>query len=287
MIYLLLSIVFSVITVSFFKLFEKYGVHTFSAIVLNYISCVILGNISGEYAVSLSPFYSEPWFLDTLVLGALFISIFMSIGLTAQKLGVSVSMLAAKLSVVVPVCVAFFLYDETITPLKLTGILLSMVAVYLISKKEDVLHVHPLYILLPVAVFAGSGMIDTLLKHVEKTYIPPANATSIVTTVFLMASVWGSAAWLVMKIAGKSLPLSKKEVVWGLALGLPNYFSMYFLVRTLSYFSEASRIFPINNIGIAASTTLVGVLIFHEKISRLNLAGIILAVIAIVLISFT
>ncbi|MFN9581160.1 MAG: EamA/RhaT family transporter, partial [Bacteroidota bacterium] len=132
MIYLLLSIVFSVITVSFFKLFEKYGVHTISAIVLNYISCVRLGNISGEYAVSLSPFYNEPWFLDTLVLGALFISIFMSIGLTAQKLGVSVSMLAAKLSVVVPVCVAFFLYDETITPLKLTGILLSMVAVYLI-----------------------------------------------------------------------------------------------------------------------------------------------------------
>ena len=149
------------------------------------------------------------------------------------------------------------------------------------------MHVHPLYILLPVAVFAGSGMIDTLLKHVEKTYIPPADATSIVTTVFLMAALWGSAAWMFMKLSGNAFPLSKKEVMWGLALGLPNYFSMYFLVRTLSHFSEASRIFPINNIGIAAATTLVGVLVFREKISRLNFAGILLAVIAILLISFT
>ena len=287
MIYLILSILFSVITVSFFKLFEKYRVHTFSAIVLNYISCVILGNVTGEHAVSLTPFYNEPWFLYTLILGALFISIFMCIGLTAQKLGVSVSMLAAKLSVVVPVAVAFFMYDESVTALKLTGIVLSLAAVYLISKKDDVMHVHPLYILLPVAVFAGSGMIDTLLKHVEKTYIPPADATSIVTTVFLMAALWGSAAWMFMKLSGNAFPLSKKEVMWGLALGLPNYFSMYFLVRTLSHFSEASRIFPINNIGIAAATTLVGVLVFREKISRLNFAGILLAVIAILLISFT
>lgn len=287
MIYLILSILFSVITVSFFKLFEKYRVHTFSAIVLNYSSCVILGNVTGEHAVSLTPFYNEPWFLYTLILGALFISIFMCIGLTAQKLGVSVSMLAAKLSVVVPVVVAFFMYDESVTALKLTGIVLSLAAVYLISKKDDVMHVHPLYILLPVAVFAGSGMIDTLLKHVEKTYIPPADATSIVTTVFLMAALWGSVAWVFMKLAGKALPLSKKEMMWGLALGLPNYFSMYFLVRTLSHFSEASRIFPINNIGIAAATTLVGVLVFREKISRLNFAGILLAGIAILLISFT
>lgn len=287
MIYLILSILFSVITVSFFKLFEKYRVHTFSAIVLNYSSCVILGNVTGEHAVSLTPFYNEPWFLYTLILGALFISIFMCIGLTAQKLGVSVSMLAAKLSVVVPVVVAFFMYDESVTALKLTGIVLSLAAVYLISKKDDVMHVHPLYILLPVAVFAGSGMIDTLLKHVEKTYIPPADATSIVTTVFLMAALWGSAAWMFMKLSGNAFPLSKKEVMWGLALGLPNYFSMYFLVRTLSHFSEASRIFPINNIGIAAATTLVGVLVFREKISRLNFAGILLAVIAILLISFT
>lgn len=287
MIYLILSILFSVITVSFFKLFEKYRIHTFSAIVLNYISCVILGNITGEHAVSLTPFYNEPWFLYTLILGALFISIFMCIGLTAQKLGVSVSMLAAKLSVVVPVAVAFFMYDESVTALKLTGIVLSLAAVYLISKKDEVMHVHPLYILLPVAVFAGSGMIDTLLKHVEKTYIPPADATSIVTTVFLMAALWGSTAWMFMKLSGNALPLSKKEVMWGLAMGLPNYFSMYFLVRTLSHFSEASRIFPINNIGIATATTLVGVLVFREKISRLNFAGILLAVIAILLISFT
>lgn len=287
MIYLILSILFSVITVSFFKLFEKYRVYTFSAIVLNYISCVILGNVTGEHAVSLTPFYNEPWFLYTLILGALFISIFMCIGLTAQKLGVSVSMLAAKLSVVVPVVVAFFMYDESVTALKLTGIVLSLAAVYLISKKDEVMHVHPLYILLPVAVFAGSGMIDTLLKHVEKTYIPPADATSIVTTVFLMAALWGSVAWVFMKLSGNAFPLSKKEMMWGLALGLPNYFSMYFLVRTLSHFSEASRIFPINNIGIAAATTLVGVLVFREKISRLNFAGILLAVIAILLISFT
>jgi drug/metabolite transporter (DMT)-like permease len=244
-----------------------------------------MGNLTGKQAVSFTAFYLEPWFAYTIVLGALFISIFLCIGLTAQKLGVSVSMLAAKLSVVIPVSIAVFLYNEPVSFLKISGIILSLVAVYLISKKDEVLQLHPLYILLPVAVFAGSGMIDTLLKHVERNYIPPADASAIITTVFLMAAIIGSFSLFVIKLTGKKVVFTQREMLWGLMLGVPNYFSMYFLVLTLNQFAEASQIFPINNIGIAAASTLLGVFAFHEKISKLNLAGIILAIVAIVIIS--
>ena len=60
MIYLFLSILFSVATVSFFKLFEKYQVNTFPAIVINYFSCVVMGNLLAEKAIVVQSFWLMP-----------------------------------------------------------------------------------------------------------------------------------------------------------------------------------------------------------------------------------
>jgi hypothetical protein len=105
MIFLLLSIVFSTLTVSFFKLFERKGVHTFHAIVVNYLTCGIIGSFFVKNPFYTSAFWTSPWLIYTLILGFLFISIFYLIALTAQKISVSASMVAAKLSVVIPVLI--------------------------------------------------------------------------------------------------------------------------------------------------------------------------------------
>ena len=44
MIFLLLSILASTITVSFFKIFERVGVNTLQGIIFNYVTCAVLGN---------------------------------------------------------------------------------------------------------------------------------------------------------------------------------------------------------------------------------------------------
>lgn len=285
MIYLLLSIALSVITVSFFKLFERYGVNTFPAIVANYFSCVAMGNLLNTEAVLFTPFWSEPWILLAMVLGLLFISIFYAIGKTSQQMGISVSMVAAKLSVVIPVAAAILLYNESLTWLKVVGFILSLVAVVCISIKENASANNNRMWILPFIVFAGSGLIDTLLNHANMKYIPPANEGSIISMVFFFAAVLGILVLLTGKVTGSDVRVSSKDVLWGLALGIPNYGSMYFLLVTLNHFNKAAYIFPVNNIGIAGVSTIVSYLAFSDRISKLNLLGLVLAVVAIVVLS--
>jgi drug/metabolite transporter (DMT)-like permease len=287
MTYLVLSILFSVVTVSFFKLFERFGVQVFPAIVVNYFSCVLMGTFFGSHAVALTAFWQEPWFWLATILGVLFISIFYAIGQTSQRMGISVSMVAAKLSVVIPVSASVFLYNEPLTWIKLMGILLSLVAVVCISIKDGGKANHAQVWLLPIIVFVGSGLIDSLLNHANMQYIPPANEGSIITIVFLSAGFWGMLALAIGTLVGKAPTITRKDVIWGAALGVPNYFSMFFLLVTLSHFNEAALIFPINNIGIAGVSTLVSYMFFVERLSKLNLLGLGLAIVAILILSFS
>ncbi len=286
MIFLFLSILFSVVTVSFFKLFETYKVDTFQAIISNYVVCVLMGNLISDKPIIATTFWQEVWFPYTFILGFLFISIFYCIGETTRKMGVSVSMVAAKLSVVIPVILSVFLYNEHISLIKMGGITLSLFAVYFISKKENSISSTTTNLwLLPVLVFVGSGMIDSLLNFIETRYIPPANANEIVSTIFLIAFSMGILAFVYQYLFAKAT-LKLKSVLWGFALGVPNYFSMYFLVKTLGSY-DASHIFPINNIGIVVVSTLISLLFFKEILTRINWIGFSIAIISILIISLS
>lgn len=287
MIFLIFSIIASTITVSFFKIFERVGVNTLQGIIFNYITCAVLGNlITNETPVITTDFYNQPWFPYTLLLGFLFISIFFAIGETSQKMGVSVSMVSAKLSVVVPIVFALLFFSESLTVFQIAGIVLSLLAVYFISQKHNDGSTKTKNIwILPAIVFIGSGIIDTTLNFIQKQFIPAVSEAYVLTTVFSIAFVLG-ALFLTYLVVFKNEKVAFKNVYWGIFLGIPNYFSMLFLVKTLSYFPTASAtIFPINNIGIVAASTLVSVLFFKEKLNTKNIIGLTLSLIAIALIS--
>ena len=287
MIFLFLSILASTITVSFFKIFERVGVNTLQGIIFNYITCAVLGNIfTTETPVILTNFYQQGWFPYTILLGFLFISIFFAIGETSQKMGVSVSMVSAKLSVVIPILFALIFFNESLTFFQIIGIGLSLFAVYFISRKHNdgSTKTKNLWVL-PTIVFIGSGIIDTTLNFIQKQFIPAVSEAYIITTVFSIAFIVG-AFFLTYLVVFKNEKIALKNVYWGIFLGIPNYFSMLFLVKTLSYFPNASAtIFPINNIGIVALSTLVSVWFFKEKLNNKNIIGLVFSLLAIVLIS--
>lgn len=279
-IYLLLSVLLSVITVTFFKLFQRFNVSTFQAIVVNYVVCIVVGNSISEQPIIFTSFWKQPWFVYAAFLGFLFISVFYSIGLTAQRISASASMIAAKLSVVIPVTIALFIYNEPITLLKIIGIILSLVAVYLTRKTTvDSSPKNNAQWWLPVYVFIGSGMIDATLKWMQQRFIPPAKESDMLSTIFLVAFLIA----IVMAFVKKER-FTLKSLYWGIGLGIPNYFCMFFLVKSLSFF-QASIIFPINNIAIVVCTALVSIIAFHEKMSKQNWAGLLLAVVSIACIA--
>ncbi|MEQ1746606.1 MAG: EamA/RhaT family transporter, partial [Saprospiraceae bacterium] len=74
MLYLLLSIACSVLLGFAFKLFDRFRVHTFQAIMFNYFTCLACGWLqSGQLPYSEAD-RAEPWMPFALLLGLVFVS---------------------------------------------------------------------------------------------------------------------------------------------------------------------------------------------------------------------
>ncbi|APG58972.1 hypothetical protein [Christiangramia salexigens] len=286
MIYLLLSILSSTIIFVVFRLYKKFGVNTLQAIIVNYfVACTVgfFGYIDGS---DFSHVPSENWFPGALMLGALFITVFNLAAITTQKSGLSVVAVATKMSVAIPVFCGIFLYNESTGILKIIGILLALVAVYLTSiKTKDGISIKAKNLIFPLLVFIGSGIIDTSLKYLETSYVSSTDVGLFSSTIFATAGSIGIMVLAFQALKG-SLKITYKNILGGIALGIPNYYSIYFLVMALrSNGMESSTIFTINHVAIVTVSTLTGILIFKEKLIPKNWIGLALAVISIILVA--
>ena len=91
---------------------------------------------------------------------------------------------------------------------------------------------------------------------------------------------------VLLKSFKKPIKTNFRNVIGGIVLGVPNYFSIYFLLRALQNETlDSASIFTLNNVAIVMFSTLLGILIFKEKISAKNWGGIALAVVSIMLVA--
>ena len=281
MIYLALSILSSTGLFILFKIFNKYNINTFQAIVVNYITACVCGLIHNDKTITVSEIISSNWFIGVIILGFLFISIFNIMALTAQKNGLSVASVASKMSVIIPVVFGVFAYNERIGFQKIIGILIALVAVYLTASKpkEDSIETSSLY--LPILLFFGSGIIDTSINY----FAPDDKIALFSSLIFGVAFIIGCTILTYQYIHSKR-KINFKIIPFGVSLGIVNYASIYFLLKALRIDSlESSSLFTINNVAIVTFTTLIGLLLFKEYISKTNWIGILLAIISIVTVT--
>lgn len=285
MIYLLLSILFSTGLFVIFKYFGIYKIDVLKAIVVNYIVAFMIGFVSAEKRIPFAEIPNQTWFLGAMLLGALFVSIFFVMAMTAQKNGVSVASVAGKMSVVIPVLFGLFLYNESVTFLKVIGIIIAVIAVYLASVKEEKRNVKKAGLLFPILLFFGSGAIDTLLKYIEVNFVPKEEVAIFSGSLFAIAAFFGLII-LGVKSIKKQESFGVKNVIAGVVLGVPNYYSIIFLIKALQVDGfESSTLFTINNVGIVIVSTLVGLLLFKEHFSLKNKIGVFLAILGIILVT--
>ena len=85
----------------------------------------------------------------------------------------------------------------------------------------------------------------------------------------------------------KKITFHWRNIVVGICVGIPNYFSIYFLIRMLnSSFLQSSAAIPVVNIGILVASSLTAIFFFREKVNTLRITGLVLSIIAILLIAF-
>jgi drug/metabolite transporter (DMT)-like permease len=225
------------------------------------------------------------WIYGAIGLGFLFIAIFNVMALTAQRKGLSVASVASKMSVIIPVIFGIYVYNEGVGVQKVVGILLALVSVYLSSIKSKTINNPTKGLWLPILLFFGSGVIDTSIKYIETTYLPENSIPIFSASIFAFAFIIGSSI-LIVKAIQEPFKFPVKSVIGGMILGVVNYFSIYYLLKALNNESlESSTLFTVNNVAIVMVSTLLGLLFFKEKISKINWMGIILAIISIVIVT--
>lgn len=285
MIWLILSITTSSLLYVIFKYFQVYKVHRMHAIIINYLIAFLTGCMMEGGIPNLSYVSQQEWFIYALLLGGLFIVMFNILAITSQNNGLGVAAVASKMSLIIPVIAGIALYQEQLVWLQYTGIILALISVYLTSLKEDsALNKVKNQLLWPLLLFIGSGAIDTLIKFAQSNYLNPSEGSLFSSMCFITAFCIGIVLLIRDYLNGN--PLTMKSILAGLVLGVPNYFSIYFLIKTLQTGIASSVIYPINNVGTVILTTLLGILIFKERISKKNAIGVIIAIIAIACIAF-
>lgn len=284
---LALSIFSSSLIFVIFKLFGRFKVQTMYAIIVNYAVACTVGIIFYQGPMSLPELTATPWFPGTVVLGLIFILVFNLMAATSQKMGVSVASVATKMSLAIPVVLGVILYGENLNGIKLTGIVLALMAVYFTSVKRGRMVISRRELLLPLLVFLGSGVIDSSIKYMQATHVRPENFPLFSAAVFGAAASIG-VMYIVIKSFRTPLRLNAKNLAGGLCLGIPNFFSIYFLLRALEQGAiNSASVFTINNVAIVMLTTLLGIVLFREHISFINWFGIGMAILSILLVALS
>lgn len=284
MFYILLSICFSVAVSVMLKLAKRYQIDVYQAITWNYSAAIILtwvffkpqlGNIQA------APFYTYS------ILGILLPVLFLVIAASVRITGIVRTDVAQRLSLVIPILASFLVFGESIDIVRVIGISIGFIAIICLIPWRQKRAVRRrstnswFYLLM---IFAGMGVIDILLKQIAKTKEVPFTTSLFI--VFVLAFVV-SIAGLIYQVASKKMRFSWPHIFIGWILGVANFGNILFNIKAHQALANSpSTVFSSMDIGVIVLGALVGLIIFREKLSRLNFAGLALAIIAIVIISF-
>ena len=293
MIFLIFSILSSAAIYVIFKYIDRIKIASFDVIIINYITASILGLLLSDTQADIFPIYQNQWFPYAVLIGVLFIVMFVVIAKSSQIVGIAITTVSNKMSVIIPITFSILIDPlDKLTNLKAAGIILAILAVFLSIYRKRKIEFDPRNIYLPIILFLGMGIVDSIVKYAQQYYVNDDVLPLFTVILFIMAAIAGLVTKLLRKTPFKAL-INPKVLMWGILLGISNYGSLYFVIKALNYkdtFGDhigGSVVFGINNLGIIALSVIIGLLVFKEKILKINWVGIIISFIAIYILSIT
>lgn len=228
-----------------------------------------------------------------LALGLLLPSVFVILGRAIESVGIIATDAAQRLSLILPIVAAFMLFGETLTAQRAIGIALGFMALGALayrssgasaaasvtnqptadaysSDRQASIRKVPVIVWL-ASVWVGYGVIDILFKQVAK------QGTSFPLTLFLSFGL--ATVLLLVYLLSRGIRWQPSALVAGLLLGVLNMGNIYAYIRAHQALSDSpSIVFTGMNVGVIAVATLIGVVVFREQLSKVNILGLLLAV---------
>ena len=288
MIYLAISIFLFNILVILFKLFEKYNINNLQALLVNYIVSTLLAFYFIEDTINIKNIIESEWIYHSIFIGILFISIFNIYALCVQKVGITVTSVINKMSFIIPVIASIILYKgESFSLSILIGIVLVLIGIYFSSTNNSSFKFNNKYIWLIAIIFFGQGLVDIILND-SKFYIKKDETMLFFLMLFISASITGLII-LSFQYKFRKVSIKLKNLIWGIIFGIPNFYSILYFLKALQsseFINKTSLILPLNSVGVVVSTTLVGVIIYKEILTRRNVVGILISMLSLLVIYY-
>lgn len=274
MIYLLLAILSSSLVSIFMRLSTHRVQNRYSLLAVNYLACSVLGAIyaRGNVFCVTAPGYG-PMLIMGLVAGALYLLGFVLLQRSIRKNGMVLSSLFMKLGLLVPIVMSLVFFRELPSILQCIGFLLAVVAIVLINLQKGA---RGFTAGLLILLLAG-GSCDAISKVYEQLGNPVLSDQFLFFT-FFFAFILCTALVLRQKEAP-----GKQELLFGLLIGIPNFFSAKFLLAALTRMN-AVVVYPTFSVATLLVVTLTGLFLFKERLSKqqwIALGMILLALIAL------
>ena len=270
------------ILIVLFKFFQKYNINTLQALIFNYLTAGLFSFLFFKKQINLEYVLSSGWINHAIIIGFLFIIVFNLFALSTHKIGISITTIANKMSVIIPVIAAIIIYDHTLTYLKVVAFILALTGIYFSSTNERKLSFDKKHLWLIILIFFGQGIADTIFNDFAQKFADESIYLFFLV-LFLSASICGIVFHLKNLIYNeKKNKFCLKSMIWGVIFGIPNFFSLVFFLEALGTPNlNSSIVLAVVSMGVVVSSSLIGWIIFKEKLSKTNWIGISLCMSAI------
>ena len=281
-IYLILAILSSASMTIILRIFQKTEGNRYGILLGNYITCIALAFFMLPGGFPAPGEIERETVLVGITDGVFFVVSLVLLQTNIRKNGAVLTSAFSRLGLLVPLALGLFL-GECPGPWQILGICLVLVALPVLElsgKEADRKEAHSLPLLLVLLVSFGCG--DAMAKIFERTGNRGQDELFFFF-VFLTAGIL-CAGLTVYEGRKGGKPLLKKDMLAGIAVGIPNYFSSALLLKALVQL-PSFLVYPSISTGTIAVVTLISVALFGEKLSRGKVLALVLIAAALVLLN--
>jgi drug/metabolite transporter (DMT)-like permease len=288
MIYLILAIVFTSMFFVIFRIVDNLKLPLLPVIVVNYLLTSITSFAYANY-MGIFDMANFTWDViwPALMVGSSFVFLFVIMGIASAKAGVGKTAMSNRLNVIIPVVFSIIYFSEPLPAIKIISIILGIIALALSVMKKD--KGQPTgsgenyYFLLFLIFFVG-GATDAFLGLVQDGMLNDTNQMNFFIANFMTAFL-GGLIFSTLKGTKVKTYFKPRSLGMALALSVSNFLAFFGFINGLGKSGlDESEFFTTLNIGIVVFTILWGILLFRERYSLTNWAGIGLAIVSIILL---
>jgi len=278
MLNLLLAILSSALVSITMRFSESKVKNNIGMLAMNYLMCLAL---AWGYTGFANPFPGEQGLGFTLTIGSingfLYLAGFALFQVNIRKNGVVLSSTFMKLGLLVSMLISMAFFGERPEIWQWLGFLLAVAAIILINYQPSEKKANSKWGLLLILLAGGTA--DAMSKVFEELGNPVLSDHFLLYT-FAMALVF----CVGLNVISKKGMFGKKELLYGMLIGVPNFFSAKFLLGALKDLS-AVIVYPACNVATILVVTMAGVLLFRERLEKRQWTALAMILVALVLLN--